>query len=174
MDYLIREVSSIPLPSRPFLVLLGNVEEETNQVVKLAGELLGSDEFWIGSVAAKSVPDFYKACDLFALASLSEGFGRVYVEALASGIQCFAHDYPATQFIFGEHAALADLSKPGMLAALINTENHANEDARQLRHRSAYDRFSWINIKDQYVEMIVRCAHDQSGHRLPPGENENC
>ncbi len=158
MDYIIREVASLPLAEAPYLVLVGQAEDETSQVVHLAEQLLGRDGFWSGAVPGEEVADYYKAADAFVLASLSEGFGRVYVEALAQGLPCLVHDYPGTRFILGEHGYFLDMRQAGALTKLLRHLPPIDEASRQLRHREAYSRFSWTTLRDQYVEMILRCS----------------
>jgi glycosyltransferase involved in cell wall biosynthesis len=45
--------------------------------------------FW-GRATDEELPELYRACDLFVMPSSGEGFGRVFVEALASGLPVVA------------------------------------------------------------------------------------
>jgi glycosyltransferase involved in cell wall biosynthesis len=65
----------------------------------LGNELLGADNFQTRSVALKEVKNYYKIADAFILASLGEGFGRVFLEAMCYGLPCLAHDYEVTRFV---------------------------------------------------------------------------
>ncbi len=159
MDYVVREVASLPTP-RPYLLLLGNVEPESPPIIRLGNELLGADGFRAATVPQAEMSAYYRAADTFVLASLKEGFGRVYVEALAHGLPCLAHDYPGARLVLGEHGLFGDLRADGVLAGLIRglllVEETDSEG--QNRHESAYERFSWERLRDSYIEMIRRCA----------------
>ena len=47
------------------------------------------------------------------LASLREGFGRVYLEALMNGLPVVAHRNEVTEFVLGEEGYLIDLLQVG-------------------------------------------------------------
>ena len=108
MDYIIREVASLPTP-RPYLLLLGSMEHQSPPIIRLGNELLGTDGFYTTTVLPDEIPAYYRAADAFVLASLKEGFGRAYVEALAHGLPCLAHDYPVTRSVLGNHGILRRL-----------------------------------------------------------------
>jgi 1,2-diacylglycerol 3-alpha-glucosyltransferase len=156
MDYLVTEIASLPRSSRPHVVMLGQREPETEGILELAGELLGSDGFTARTVPRDEVGDHYRAADVFALASGFEGFGLVFVEALAHGLPVIANDSPVTSFVTGPHGRLADLAEPGALAAqvreLAHTESVAERGAD--RHRFAFENFSWQVLGPRYVDML--------------------
>lgn len=157
MDYVIREVAALPAP-RPYLLLLGNIEHESPSVIALGNELLGGDGFRAATVPKSEIAGYYRAADAFVLASLHEGFGRVYAEALSHGLPCLAHDYDASRYVLGAHGLLGDFRKEGTLAGLLRGLRPGGEAERPARHRDAYERFSWDRLRDPYVEMIRRCA----------------
>jgi predicted ATPase len=66
---------------------------DAGAVRSLAAELLG-DDVLVRAVPHESIGDYYRAADVFALASLREGFGLAYVEALAHGLPIVAHATP--------------------------------------------------------------------------------
>lgn len=159
MDYVIREVAALPAP-RPYLVLLGQVERETPAVLKLAREMLGERNCTLRTVASEEMADYYRAADIFALGSLEEGFGRVYVEALAHGLPCLAHDYDISRFVIADPGMRADFSAPGGLRNLLSGFLGRCDDveAAQQRHKSVYERFSWARLTPQYVKMFLQLA----------------
>ncbi len=160
MDYVIREVASLPEP-RPFLLLLGQQDGESPEILQLGNQLLGTENFEIRTVAPSEVANYYKIADAFILASLSEGFGRVFLEAMSYGLPCLAHDYEVTQFILEDKGYLANFELTGSLANLIPQALAAVEDAskRHLLHRYTYDRFSWEKLRPDYVNLIQECLH---------------
>lgn len=159
MDYLIREVASLPAP-RPMLVMLGEAETETPAVRAMAELLLGTDGFTMGTVSAEQVRAYYGAADVFALASLREAFGLVYVEATAHGLPCVAHDDAVTRYVLNGEGLLADLSQPGALAAQLQSALAQPDtlEARVRRHFSVRKRFDWQELAPDYVTMFERCV----------------
>jgi glycosyltransferase involved in cell wall biosynthesis len=158
MDYLIREISLLPEP-RPFLLLIGARADDTEEVVGLGLELLGADGFDARSVAKEAVADFYRVANVFVLASMDEGFGLVYVEALSYGLPCIAHDYITSRFVLGEMGIYGDLSLKGSLAGLVRSVLATkNDDNMKLeRHAYAYTRFSLGSLKPKYAQLL-RCV----------------
>lgn len=159
MDYLIREVASLP-PPHPFLLLLGQQDAESSEVIQLGNTLLGSDRFQARTVASAEVADYYKAADLFVLTSLIEGFGRVFLEAMSYGLPCLVHDYEITRYVLGKEGYFANFEQSGSLTHLISEVLAANPDVTQQiqRHRAVYDRFSWEKLRPDYIDMIQQCA----------------
>jgi len=154
IDYLIRELAALPAP-RPFLQLLGQVDRETPALIELGQRLLGNDGIDVRTVAATELTDYYQAADLFALASVREGFGRVMVEALLFGLPCIVHDYPVSRFVLGEQGYYADLTVDGNLTQMIERLVSNPEPEREpQRHREAFQRFNWAQVLPQYVEML--------------------
>ncbi|WP_373545974.1 glycosyltransferase family 4 protein [Chamaesiphon sp.] len=159
MDYVIREVASLPEP-RPYLLLLGQQDAESPEIIKLGNELLGTDHFQTRSVALHEVNNYYKIADAFILASLIEGFGRVFLEAMCYGLPCLAHDYEVTRFVLEAEGNLANFELPGSLAkmipqALAEADNISN---RYRIHQQAYNRFSWEKLRPDYVKLIQACT----------------
>jgi len=159
MDYLVREIASLAAP-RPFLVLLGAESPETPGVRELAMKLLGADGVMIRTVERQELAAYYGAADLFALASLREGFGLAYVEALVNGLPIVAHDSPGTRYVLGEFATLSDLARPGAGAAAITQALTAPvlESERQKRFAYARLRFGWNALSESYADMFLRVS----------------
>jgi glycosyltransferase involved in cell wall biosynthesis len=158
MDYVINEVAQLPEP-RPYLLLLGQETPDSSEIIKLGNELLGNDNFQTRSVALNEVNNYYKIADAFILASLSEGFGRVFLEAMCYGLPCLAHDYEVTRFVLEPKGYLANFELPGSLANLIppvlaEADNISN---RYRIHQQAYNRFSWEKLRPDYVKLIQCC-----------------
>ena len=158
VDYLIKEIALLPKPL-PFLVLLGQREEETNEIEKIAEERLGQENFVIRSVPHEQTALYYQIADLFVLASLSEGFGRVLVEAMAFGLPCLVHDYAIPRYVLADMGYFGNFEKAGglssALCALMSNYPEIDKDAI---HRSVYERFSWVKMQPGYVKMLHNCA----------------
>lgn len=157
MDYIIRELSSLPRP-RPYLLLIGQEDRETPEISCLGNRLLGADSFRIINVRKDQLDNYYKIADIFVLASLRETFGRASVEAMARGLPCLAHDYEINRFILGGYGYLADFTLNGSLTDLLSklpTEH--NRELALARHRFVYERFSWDKLRVSYANLFRSC-----------------
>lgn len=157
MDALIDAVAAMG-DTRPYLVLLGQETAETPALRARARALGGA--VWVGSWPRERMMEAYMAADAFALLSLVEGFGLAYVEALAAGLPCVAHDNANTRFILGDHAYLGDTTTTASTATLLRNALAvpATAEQRRERHRSVRDRFGWSVLAPQYAEMLRACA----------------
>jgi glycosyltransferase involved in cell wall biosynthesis len=164
MDYVIEEIARLPHP-RPYLQLLGHIDPGSREIVAMGKRLLGQDAFGAFSVPYDQVFDYYRAADCFVLASLAEGFGRVYLEALMHGLPVIAHDCPGTRYVLGRCGSLGDLSRSGVLAGLIIEELSRQPDLGPMQKRWAQvrDRFSWPMLAWDYRDMFQICARGTSG-----------
>lgn len=155
MDYVIREIANLSTP-RPFLLLLGQKEDDSTEIIALGNDLLGSENFQVRTVTKNEIKNYYKIADLFTLASLNEGFGIVYAEALSYGLPCLAHDYETSRFVLGEMGYFADFNLPGSLSNLVDRvlQEHQAPNQKFLRHQDVYNRFSWDKLKSKYAELI--------------------
>ena len=166
MHYVIEEVAQMPEP-RPFLQLLGAIDEKSLEIIALAQRLLGEGNFSIQSVPYEKVSDYYQAADCFVLASLKEGFGRVYLESLLHGLPTIGHCHPVIEYVLGEVGIIADLSQPGGLASVLQRvlQEPPKAAAALARWESVRDRFGWPQLAAQYCAMFEKC----SGGRGSPG-----
>ena len=156
LDYVIEELARLPEP-RPFLLLVGQPEAETEGLRALAGSLLGDDGHSIRSVPREEVDLLLRASDAFVLASFAEGLPRALVEGMDKGLPVLAHDYSVARYAMGDHGRLADLHEPGALAGLLaegEASGWRDPAAAQARHRYAYDAFSWDRLRPQYVDLL--------------------
>lgn len=155
LDHLVTEVARIPEP-RPFVLLVGQPEPETEGLRELAQRLLGEDGHSIRTVTRAEVDDLLDASDFFVLASLAEGLPRALVEGMAHGLRCVAHDYPVAHYALDGHGLLCDMTEAGALAALLerHAARHDDPERARERQRSVRDRFSWDVLAPRYVEML--------------------
>lgn len=150
--------------NRPFLQLLGAMDEASPEIVELGSRLLGPENFSARSVPYAQVADYYRAADCFVLASLKEGFGRVYLEALMHGLPTIGHRHPVIEYVLGDVGITADLSQSGNLTALL-TEQFRNPALRtpgyafaHARWSSVRSRFSWPSLAAEYLAMFQAAA----------------
>jgi 1,2-diacylglycerol 3-alpha-glucosyltransferase len=155
MDYTIAEIASMPEP-RPYLVLLGRMDANSPPIIRMAEEKLGAGNFRILSVPYSQVARYYQAADVFVLASLTEGFGRVFLEALIEGLPCVAHDEPVMRYVLGDGGTFADLTQPGAMTARISQILSQPGTAGEMiqRRNLVRSRFSWQALAPAYMEMF--------------------
>ncbi len=159
MDYVIEELARLPLP-RPFLQLLGNIDEHSAEIIEMGNRLLGSEGYSAKSVPYQEVADYYRAADVFVLGSIKEGFGRVYLEALMHGIPTIGHCHPVIEYVLGDAGIVADLSQPGVLCQVLTDTLRQPTTAAAMgrRWQSVSDRFGWNVLSDEYLKMFRTSA----------------
>ena len=164
MDALVDAVASLG-DARPHLVMLGERTSETPALAAHARARL-ADGVTLATWPHERMAEAYAAADAFALLSPREGFGLAYLEALAAGLPCVAHDTATTRYILGAHGLFGDTANGEITAALIlrALASASDETARVARHASARRRFSWDVLVPRYGEMLLACA---AGTRPP-------
>jgi 1,2-diacylglycerol 3-alpha-glucosyltransferase len=158
MDYTINEVASLPEP-RPYLVMLGHIDENSQAIIDLARRQLGEGGFTAVSVPYEKVIEYYQAADIFVLGSLQEGFGRVYLEALIHGLPCIVNDHPVMRYVLGTEGTFADLSQPGsMTQAILNILQQPQTPEVMIQRREYVRKcFSWKSLVPAYMQMFHDC-----------------
>jgi 1,2-diacylglycerol 3-alpha-glucosyltransferase len=159
MHYVVEELARLS-PPRPFLQILGAMDEESGEVMALADRLLGRENYSAKSVPYGQVFDYYRAADVFVLASLQEGFGRVYLEALMHGLPVIAHRHPVMEYVLDDAGRLGDLSRAGELSNLLSQALQRPSDVETVRSRweSVRRRFSWPELAPHYRQMFSQAA----------------
>lgn len=155
MHYVVEEIARLPEP-RPFLQMLGAMDESSREITELADQLLGVGGYSVRSVPYQEVFDYYRAADIFVLGSLIEGFGRVYIEALMHGLPVIAHRHPVMEYVLGGQGMLGDLSRPGELSSLLKEKLALPPDLHSAQRgwESVRDRFGWPQLVDAYSRMF--------------------
>ena len=157
MDYLIREMTSLP-KGEYFLVILGQFGAESRQIQDLAQSLLPGSHL-ITSVHFDQVGEYYAMADIFVLCSLKEGFGLVYIEALRAGLPVLAHDFPVSREVLQSEGIFADFRKEGSLTKLIESASNdaelLSDQAAQRRRDFVRNTYSWSVLKKRYAQMLT-------------------
>ena len=159
MDYVIREVAQLPEP-RPYLLLLGQITPTSKTLLNQAELALESNNYTARCVAYEEVNTYYQAADIFVLASLQEGFGRVFLEALLQGLPCIVHDHPVMRYVLDEHGVYGNFSQPGHMASIISRQLRHPRNAKDSYARRLYvqQKFSWEALAPKYLKMFEACA----------------
>lgn len=162
MDYLIDDLATLPPGRRPFVVLLGEIDDRSPPIIEQARRKLDTD-CRICSVPYPHVGKYYAAADVFALASIREGFGRVFLEALMHGLPCVVNDHPVMHYVLGDQGTFADLTQPGKLAAAVTAVLQQPPDPAAMARRRQYvrDKFGWDALRPKYFQLFEDCMKHQ-------------
>ena len=154
LDYLIREISS--MDESVWLLAAGQPTEET-PLLRNAAERMLPGRWRFLQWPHEQIHLLYGASDVFVLASLTEGFGLVSVEAMLSGLPVVLHDSPHSRWLVGQSPVnLIDMSGQGTLRNCLDKllDQHSLPSARG----DAVARFSWESLVPQYLEMYAIAA----------------
>lgn len=122
IDYLIEEFATFRAshPQTPAtLVIAGARESDTEELAAMARSRLGGHVRLLIGAPRATMPDLYRAADLFVMTSLFEMFGIVIAEAMATGLPVICHDSPSFRYVAGPAGLHGDLSRPGGLAEAL-------------------------------------------------------
>lgn len=152
MDYVIEEFSKLD-QEKYFLLLLGNIDEFSSEIIRLAKNNLDKNSYLIKEVASNEVRKYFKVCDYFILASLTEGFGRVLIESLNAGLIPIVHDNNIFREILEQNGLFFDLNESFQLKKAILEKDNLLVSKSQL-HNFAYHKYSWDVLRHKYIHMI--------------------
>lgn len=154
IDYVIKEIAAAH--DHIWFIAAGQRSEETAFIEEEAERLLPGRWRFV-TWTHDRVRLLYAAADVFALASLSEGFGLVIVEAMLSGLPVIIHNGPVFKWIAqGSSVRLVDMSAEGQLAQTLG-EILSTDDITSPRDE-ALRRFSWEALAPQYLNMYEQIA----------------
>lgn len=160
---LILEVMPAVLKHAPdaFLVVVGEGSNRA-RLQRLAEQLRIDDKVkFTGRVSERDLPLYYRACDMFVLPSLKEGFGIVFLEAMQYGKPCIGARAAAVPEVIvdGETGLLAAPGDPRSLELAIRALV-ADEPARLMMGRAGLkrleDNFSFNMFRQRLEEVLCR------------------
>ena len=111
-----------------------------------------------GTRSGEDLATHYASADVFLFPSLTETFGNVTLEAMASGLAIVAYEYAAAQqcLVHEESGLLAPFGDSrafvGMAAGLMNDSPRI---ARlRIRARAAAERIDWEDVVDEFENVL--------------------
>ena len=141
------------------LIILGEGELE-NELKQLAEKLLIEDKVhFVGF--QKNPYTFFKHADLFVLTSISEGFGHVFVEAMATGTPIVStRCKPGAEEVLenGKYGMIANVGDVADVAEKILISLQMNEEERTSVIQKGFERaeqFDVSTIVNQYEELFL-------------------
>jgi phosphatidylinositol alpha-1,6-mannosyltransferase len=119
---------------RPLLVIAGDGDDRPRLEARAREMGLAGRVLFTGFVSEATLAELYRRAAVFAMPSLGEGFGLVYLEAMRAGKPCVAARGTAAAEIVvdGETGLLVDTGAPGELAAALARLLAERETARTL------------------------------------------
>ncbi|WP_200986444.1 glycosyltransferase family 4 protein [Pseudomonas cichorii] len=127
------------------------------------------DAIFCGTQRGEALAAHYASGDLFLFPSLTETFGNVVLEALASGLGVVAYDEAAAgQHI--RHGHNGALAMPGDEEAFIDAARWLVEDSEALRRvrlnaRKHASRQGWTTIIDQFEQQLLSVNDSEARER---------
>lgn len=155
-DYLSRELAGIP---HAVWLAAGHAEPaEAIQFEADARPAWGDRARLLTNVRAETMPEIYRAADIFAHAALREPFGIVFLEAMACGLPALAHEFPVTQWIIGAAGRCSNLTQPGALKAMAEPLAAASADRAELSALAAAraTEFSPARVVPLYLDWYAQ------------------
>lgn len=154
MDYLIREISALP---DVWLVIVGQESPDSGQIRSLGKELMGNRIRFM-TMPHDELPKAYAAADVFALGSLFETFGIVYIEAMAMGLPVISTNHP-NQIDIIKDGLFIDMKQAGALAQALRAENRSKLlDIGKNGPGIVQENYDLQTLKWKYIEHYRRMA----------------
>ena len=141
---------------RARLVLVGDGPERARI------QRLHPEHVFAGMRTHEDLACHYASADVFLFPSLTETFGNVTIEAMASGLAVVAFDYAAARehIVHGESGVLAPFADPGAFeraaASLIADAAHVRSCGRNARLTA--EGIDWDQVNDEFAAALVRYA----------------
>lgn len=142
-------IDAVALLDNTKLVILGCGELE-NSLQRYGRKKLGN-RFELKSVPYAEVKKYYQMADVFALPSLGEPFGIVYVEAMAAGLPVVAPDDNIRREIIGEAGILCNCKIAKEFANAL--DRAMNKKWGDLPQKQAI-KFDWKIIAEKYIYLM--------------------
>jgi glycosyltransferase involved in cell wall biosynthesis len=114
---------------------------------------------FLGGVPHAQVPGLMAAADVFVSPSNSEGFGLVFVEAMAAGCLTIGSTLPAIRSLI-EHGKTGYLVPPADVDALATLLRQVLGrlddliDIRRAGQQAAISRYDWTQVRDRYSALL--------------------
>jgi len=159
VDYLL-EATKIVVQEIPDakLVLAGSGFEYVKPIIKKLG--IEKSVIYLGRISDSMVPKFYSMLDVFAGASIAEGFGFVYAEASRCGTPVIATNSSSIPEIIlnGKTGILVPIRNSKALAeAIIKLLNDQQLSRKMGKNGAQYTKkFTWENSVKQHLEVYEK------------------
>jgi glycosyltransferase involved in cell wall biosynthesis/GT2 family glycosyltransferase len=152
------------------LRVAGAGPEEEALRTRVAELRIGDRVELVGAVGQDQLPDFYRSLDVLAVPSLPtpgwlEQFGRVVVEAMASGVPVVASDTGALPDVVDDAGLLVPPGDPEALATALKSvlEDDATRGELSRRGVEQAQQASWSEVAGKYLGLYERATGTTTG-----------
>ena len=155
------------------LVIAGDGDDAPRLRRRVADLEIGECVSFEGAVSDGDLQGLYRDCDVFALPSKGEGFGIVFLEAMAHGKPCIGGNHGGTPEVIEdgrdgflvEHGDVADLA--GRLLSLARDPELLREMGERAR-RKVQEGFLFSHMRDRWFSLLDRTASAAALERETP------
>lgn len=134
------------------LIMVGDGPE------RAALQALYPEVVFAGMRTGMDLAEHYASADIFLFPSISETFGNVILEAMASGLAIVAYGYAAAEehIQHGSNGLLAEFDSSGdFLSLAVELTKNTNEAAQLGRSaRFTAEKLGWDSIHDRFEEIL--------------------
>lgn len=166
IEYLISAFSKIILDFPEVkLIVVGDGPLKNHVRAVISKYNLSGSIFLLGRVDVKDLPDIYAACDLFVVPSLMEGFGIVYLEAMACGKACIGTNIGGVEDVIadGRTGLLVPPADPKSIylaiKSLLSDEDTLMRFGKEGRKR-VLENFTWEKVAAQTLDVYKKSLGD--------------
>lgn len=146
------------------LVITGTGDDLPRLKEKAAASRASASILFTGFVGSGLLHRLYEEAAIFALPSRGEGFGLVYLEAMAHGVACIGsrHDAAGDVIADGLTGRLVNLDNPDELAGTM-TDLLIDDDRRQMMGREGFRRYTETFTLDAFTTRFLALVDASDG-----------
>lgn len=154
-DRIIRLLAALRAEGRDVIYLIAGTGDDGQRLLSLARELAVSDHVrFLGRTPYAQLPDLYRAADLFVLPSTGEGFGIVFLEAMACGTPALGLATGGAPDALGDGALGFCVTEADLPAALRRALDAPRPDPAEL-HQAVQARFGRNAFRARVANIIT-------------------
>ena len=122
------------------------------------------DYIFVGMRIGEQLAMHYASADMFFFPSMSETFGNVTMEAMASGNAVLAYNYAAAAEYLrhNENGLVAEFDRPQqfieLAGSLANQPDHIAQLGRNARQTATTA--DWEKVHDKFEQVLIRLTHE--------------
>jgi glycosyltransferase involved in cell wall biosynthesis len=152
------------LPEDVVYMIAGGGNDAVRLQQKAAHLGLGNRVVFTGLFSEEEKPDLYALADVYVMPSRGEGFGYVFLEALASGVPAIGskHDGGREALLDGQLGLLVDPANPAEIAAAVQEVLEA--PSRVIAPLLDYFSFQNFEARLKVIVDEVRASRDRNVH----------